>query len=430
MERERLLRGAVVKIRQSGGSSHLGTGFFVSSRSIVSCAHVTQKAKGKPLEVVPYGREPLPVGIDFESGDCEALDLAILKLTDGAIWSGDTLPLHPECETGDELYACGFPSNKPQGDVETFEAIGRDGEGLLKFKEGLATSGFSGSPLWNLRTQKVCGVVIISLDERIDLGGRALVVDRVWEVRPELKPVVAQPNPFVPLQDPLEPAALFGREEELERVFNRLNSGGSVAIIGEVKAGKTSLLKAIAAQAEQRLSIRRQCIHLNLADMFGDRDFYEALCDEMGISPAVYGGYKFKKQAREKRVLLLLDGLQEMQHGWLTQQVRSQLRALASDIDAQAKDNQPIFRLVVAAHKPLKQLFTAAGMDSPFEEICLEISLKLWEEAAIRGFIRQRLAKTGIVFAEEQVREIIASSDGSPKTIMGLCHQVYEDLQG
>ena len=145
----------------------------------------------------------------------------------------------------------------------------------------------------------------------------------------------------------------------------------------------------------------------------------------MGIDPPILdGGFKFKKAAKEKRVLLLLDGIQEMTHGWLTQQVRSQLRALANN--TQPSDNQPIFRLVVAAHQPLKHLFLQAGMDSPFEEICQEVPLQSWDEAMIREFIQRRLAPTGVVFTEAQLQAIIAQSDGRPFSVMQRCYEVYQ----
>ncbi|MEB3119843.1 MAG: NACHT domain-containing protein [Snowella sp.] len=189
MDREGLLLRAVVKIAIQGSNTHLGTGFFVNDRLILTCAHVTKKCEsGELVAISPHQPLSLPVEIFYESEEIEKLDLAILQLKEDQIWHGDTLPLGSDYVLNDELYTFGYPSEKPMGDSGSFKVIGKDGEGLLKFKAGLVTSGFSGSPLWNLRTQGVCGMILITLDERIDIGGRALPIEKAWEVLPELKP--------------------------------------------------------------------------------------------------------------------------------------------------------------------------------------------------------------------------------------------------
>jgi predicted AAA+ superfamily ATPase len=91
-------------------------------------------------------------------------------------------------------------------------------------------------------------------------------------------------NPFVPLSDIIEDMSLlFGREREIRRIFETLNSGSSVALIGERRIGKSSILKAIEQQSENCLLRRRQPINLNLNLISNDEDFYHALCDRVGI---------------------------------------------------------------------------------------------------------------------------------------------------
>ncbi|MEB3340232.1 ATP-binding cassette domain-containing protein [Okeania sp.] len=58
------------------------------------------------------------------------------------------------------------------------------------------------------------------------------------------------PNPFIPLNGIIDnPKLFFNREKEITKIFEVLNSGGSIAIIGKSGVGKSSLLKAIAQKA-------------------------------------------------------------------------------------------------------------------------------------------------------------------------------------
>ena len=57
---------------------------------------------------------------------------------------------------------------------------------LIKFKAGQIRPGMSGSPLLNMRTGGICGVVSISRDRMGDLGGRAIPISVVVRFFPEL----------------------------------------------------------------------------------------------------------------------------------------------------------------------------------------------------------------------------------------------------
>src|SRR4028118_1877292 len=75
-------------------------------------------------------------------------------------------------------------------------------------------------------------------------------------------------NPFIPQHGKIDdPRFFFGREREIRRVFQTLNSGSSVAIIGERAIGKSSLLQAIYRQAPNQLHHPRQPIYLDLKNV-------------------------------------------------------------------------------------------------------------------------------------------------------------------
>ncbi|MBD2357813.1 ATP-binding protein [Tolypothrix sp. FACHB-123] len=230
---------------------------------------------------------------------------------------------------------------------------------------------------------------------------------------------VSTGNPFIPLNDIItEQHLLFGREREIIRVFETLNSGSSVALIGERKIGKSSLLKAIEQQAQHRLLKPRQVIYLNLSLIFNDDDFYDEFCYQVGI--AVSKGRQLIRELQKQQLLLLLDEVQQMTWDGFTRELRQQLRGLA---DGQAN---PPLRLVIAASEHLDVLFPdSRDNPSPFQGVCIEEVIKPWDENIVRGFIDSRLGNTQVSFTEEEIIKLIQESGGHPQRLMYLCHRTY-----
>jgi hypothetical protein len=238
--------------------------------------------------------------------------------------------------------------------------------------------------------------------------------------------VVNEANPFGPLGGRIDsPDQFFGREQTLRWIFETLNSGSSVALIGDRETGKSSLLKAVEAKAKESLIVYREPIYLDLRHIRNESDFYYALCDLAGIAQ-YEAGYLLNRALKPKRLLLLLDELEKMTWDGFTNQVRGQLRGLAEGKEA------PL-RLVVAASKSLDRLFpdSAEGNRvSPLSGICLEETVKAWDEAIIRAFIADRLQTTSVRFSEAEILNIIQASEGKPRKVVNLCCQRYAMLQG
>ncbi len=235
-------------------------------------------------------------------------------------------------------------------------------------------------------------------------------------------------NPFIPQHGSInDPRFFFGREREIRRVFETLNSGSSVAIIGERAIGKSSLLQAIYRQAPTQLRHPRQPIYLNLNNVYDEHDFYDALCGEAGIETVK--GYQLQRALESRRFLLLLDEVEKMTWDGFTNQVRGQLRGLAEGTDA------PL-RLVVAACTSLDTLFPDSqdkNMTSPFKGICIEETLKRWDDQISRKFIASRLQADWLIpvdkpvsFTEDEIAGLIAESGGYPQKLMQLCYQTYD----
>ncbi|OUL28352.1 hypothetical protein BV372_25130 [Nostoc sp. T09] len=233
-------------------------------------------------------------------------------------------------------------------------------------------------------------------------------------------PVIAYTdNPFIPLNDIItEQHLLFGREREITRVFETLNSGSSVALIGEKKIGKSSLLQAIYQQAQHRLLKPRKAIYLNLSLIFNDEDFYDELCYQVGIP--VSKGRQLIRELQKQQLLLLLDEVQQMTWDGFTRELRQQLRGLA---DGQAN---PPLRLVIAASEHLDVLFPdSRDNPSPFQGVCIEEFIQPWDENMVREFIHRRLANTQVSFTEQEIIQLTQESGGHPQRLMYLCHRTY-----
>ncbi len=234
-------------------------------------------------------------------------------------------------------------------------------------------------------------------------------------------------NPFIPQHGRVEDTQLFfGREREIQRVFEVLNSGSSVALIGEEGMGKSSLLWAICQQAKNRLQPPRQSVFLDLNYIDNEEDFYSALCDEVGIAECT--GYLLTRnlKAHKNKVLLALDNVGKMTWQGFTRGVRDKLRGLAEGSNAPLK-------LILAATEPLNNLFNDShddGKTSPLEGICQEEYIQLWDETTMRAFITNRLAGTSVSFTEEEIVQLVAESSGHPRKLMQLCYQIYARYTG
>ncbi|MGB3670496.1 MAG: ATP-binding protein [Phormidesmis sp.] len=245
-------------------------------------------------------------------------------------------------------------------------------------------------------------------------------------IEPDLaKKHTIAPNPFGPLGGRIKNLQqLFGRERLLNRIFEILNSGSNVALIGQGQIGKSSVLEAIQRLAEDRLTGYRQPIYIDLQHVVDEHDFYFALCDQAGIEELK--GFRLTRALETKRLLLLLDGLEKMTLDGFTDQVRGHLRGLADGRDAPIK-------MVVAASESLDQLFIGDGiskMTSPVDGIYLEETIAPWDEPTLRAFIGNRLQTTTIQFSEAEISTIFENSQGHPRQVMIHCYQCYERYRG
>jgi hypothetical protein len=181
-----VLRSATVRIDVSGVVS--GTGFAIAPGRVVTCYHVVEPAlvpEKRWAEISVRDSQGPPLHATAASVLDPDKDLAWLFL-DGPT-RGSVVRLDEPIEVDDELYAWGFPPEKPEGIPATYVSEGQQGGPTpwIKFKSGQVLKGMSGAPLLNRRVGAVCGVLKRTRDSKQDLGGYgipALTLFRSFEM--------------------------------------------------------------------------------------------------------------------------------------------------------------------------------------------------------------------------------------------------------
>ena len=239
----------------------------------------------------------------------------------------------------------------------------------------------------------------------------------VKDEQQKLKPIVVE-NPFQPLNGRIEKSEqFFNREKELRDIFEILNAGSGVELLGDRRMGKSSLLQQIRYRAASELMGQWEAVYLNLQKIHSEAEFYESFCEELDIANCI--GIELNRSMKSKRVLLLLDETENLQGNGFTREIRDRLRAFAEDGS---------LRLVVATCMPLDHLFPDSderGMTSPFQGICLRVELKPWQEETVRKFVVTRLENTGISFTKADMEKLWRESQGHPQKLMKVCFDLY-----
>ena len=165
------LKNSTVKI---DNASRVGTGFFIADKLIATCYHNIKGHSKDEFTVYWQGEDYAVESIEINEDD----DLALLEIKIDK--KHPILQIDKSIEVGDECQSFGY--SKKNGDVITFEYEGKDGDGRLKFKEGLFQSGLSGGAILNFRTHKICGIVKRKRDntESVALGGRGITISKLF----------------------------------------------------------------------------------------------------------------------------------------------------------------------------------------------------------------------------------------------------------
>ncbi|MCF4969773.1 nSTAND1 domain-containing NTPase [Nostoc sp. CMAA1605] len=234
-------------------------------------------------------------------------------------------------------------------------------------------------------------------------------------------PVMA--NPFGDVGCITDASRFFDREELLRQIFEELSKGVNISLVGESQIGKSSILHRICHQAVEWVCnhsnlYETKYAYLNLQWVDNEDEFYEALCEE-ALKIPLCRGFQLTRALHGKRYVLCLDEMEKMTWDGFTKRVRSQLRGLADG------GNAPL-KLVIASRTPLAHLFPdTPELDSPLAGICRSLDVKPFSEEVVQAFITQRLQGTGVIFHEEEIRELFVQSQGHPARLQVAASNLY-----
>jgi len=169
------IKECIVKIKTNG--SH-GTGFFIVKNKILTCFHVIKDTLEENIRVI-FNGEKYSVKIVDRKEETE-IDLAILEVE---VDNKNYLDIDERASQEDKFLTYGFADDEDflteRGAVPiTFEYEGNE-KHFMKFKNGQFEEGHSGSPIINLTTNSVCGVLNASRNTLNNSGGYGIPIEKL-----------------------------------------------------------------------------------------------------------------------------------------------------------------------------------------------------------------------------------------------------------
>jgi Trypsin-like peptidase domain/CHAT domain len=178
-------------VRVHIGDEHAGTGFFAAPGCVVTCEHVM-----RTLLVMSGDSMPDVTVVDMQRREYRMVDrpetsrdddLAVLRV-EPAHGHACAL-LAAGLNGGDDVVTFGAPAGDREGVPTELRAEGttKERSPKVKLSTGQVRPGMSGSPVLNLRTGGVCGVLSLTRDETQALGGYAVPIQALFRLSPTLE---------------------------------------------------------------------------------------------------------------------------------------------------------------------------------------------------------------------------------------------------
>ncbi|MEH2376516.1 serine protease [Nostoc sp.] len=397
-------------------ASSQGTGFFVAPNWILTCAHVVESAKDNPVQVFwKAGNQNYTARVTQLYK--YPLDLALLQLDEDCLDHPCVQLDVTEPKTNDDLYIFGYPKNSEvdysQGDSASFKYEGISFKQDIihyKLKQGQVISGFSGSPLLNLLTGKVCGIVHLSRDEGNDLGGRAISAQVIVQQFSEIalrNQQFHQPKPKG--ENPFEygslvlPQRFYGRRREILEIKNRIGaiSPQCINLVGLRRNGKTSLLRYIKERISEFCSPEQKPLVVSL-DLTSQK-FHTPEGIIEGLRREIHkitGNFPWSKEDNEDG-FEVEDGLQVLvDQGYRLIILLDEFEAIASKKDRlelfqdwgedwRSKACAGLLTMVIGSKRPLNEVYKALSLGSPFDNIFSTTILGALEQEAWQSIIQK-----------------------------------------
>lgn len=264
----------------------VGAGFLVTPKHVLTCAHVVNAALGRSLNVPDQPTPASEIFLDFPllnnhsllrakilhwfpvtdnsaTGTLDKLeDIAVLELSPETPLPAEAQPaplvaLDNAASIIDQrLRMCGFPGGVDQGTHIDGMLKGRTGAGYWEIhpldKNRPIEQGFSGTAVWAVQENAVCGMISSRLRRKPDqengpvITGYMLPASTLIRAFPKLDQHSRPANPYRGLEAFREKDAnlYFGREQTITRLQQVVADQPFAAVIGASGSGKSSVVFA------------------------------------------------------------------------------------------------------------------------------------------------------------------------------------------
>ncbi|MFF5213160.1 NB-ARC domain-containing protein [Streptosporangium sp. NPDC000396] len=348
--------GAVARLNaslaavQSAAGEVVGSGFLVTERHILTCAHVVNAALGAREDEARRPEERITVEFPLSAAgrrlgalverwipiDAEGSgDVALLALVDEAPESARPAPLAAPADTWNHAFrSFGFPRGYPSGLWSTGRIRGPQRNGWIQLEDvkipGAAVErGFSGGAVYDEELQAVVGMVVaqdLHADRKIAFMLPAVLLARLL---PELAGVAELPTgPVGALSNvPVPPPHYLARAKEVAEVRQAVldgageaaDGGRKIAIVGMGGAGKSVLAAAVGRDPQVRRSFPDGVIWVELGPEASLPERQAQLASALGMPEAAfvdvqYGRAELSRLLTGRRCLVILDNVWKAEH--------------------------------------------------------------------------------------------------------------------
>lgn len=220
------------------------------------------------------------------------------------------------------------------------------------------------------------------------------------------------PNPFSEILAIRDPVRFIGRSKELTRLQAML-SNGSVALLGEPKIGRSSLLRQLAQRWQGEVIGPLDC------HSFEDiNDFYNELSQQLALANPEWRTLRTALSGRA--LLLLLDEFDSAPDWGMNSEHLRRFRSLC--------DSNRQLHLVTTSRKPLKELFPDGGRGSPAYNFLLPLTLAHLEKHEAQQLLTHPWSQSGTIFDEPTCYNLLALAGTHPFRLQRAAYHHYEYL--
>ncbi|MBD2326721.1 ATP-binding protein [Alkalinema sp. FACHB-956] len=263
-----------------------------------------------------------------------------------------------------------------------------------------------------------------SLKKMMEGFGLELTESSYVKQAPPKSQTGARTNAKLYPDNPFDRTDLWGCDELLRQIVERLGKGGSQALIGPAGCGKSQILREIGRQGATKLG--RDSDTFLYIDMHWIRDeqgFFEELATALDYETCDQNQIRRKLKKAKQPYVLCLDAIHVLTNeAFFPQATRNWLRGTAE------MPESPL-QLVVSSQKDLRQLFPDnPNQTSPLADFFggQTLELQYWSLKKVEGFVSDRLAGTGIRFDRTEIAKIYEQSSGQPRRVRELARELYD----